>query len=200
MEGRHRMKTVSFCVAALWMACPVSGQEQELRLDAASTRVDWTLGDVLHTVHGTFKLKRGDIRFDPSTGKASGELVVDATSGESGSGARDSRMHKNILESGKYPEIAFVPDKVLGNVSLQGDSEVQLHGSFTIHGGTHELTLAAKCHIDQQRLTAVIEFSVPYQKWGMKNPSTLFLRVDDTVKIGIHAYGRVMTTAAGASR
>jgi hypothetical protein len=30
-------------------------------------------------------------------------------------------------------------------------------------------------------------FEVPYVKWGMKNPSTLMLRVDDKVEIVIHS-------------
>jgi hypothetical protein len=29
-------------------------------------------------------------------------------------------------------------------------------------------------------------FSVPYQKWGMKNPSTFLLHVDDRVEITLH--------------
>ena len=98
-----------------------TGQELSVHLDPASTKIEWTLGDVLHTVKGTFKLKRGDLTFDPSTGKAAGALVVDATSGESGSGARDGRMHRNVLESGKYPEITFVPDRVIGKVNLEGE-------------------------------------------------------------------------------
>ena len=185
------MRVFAFCLAALLPALPVWSQEEQAHLDAASTRVEWTLGDVLHTVHGTFKLKRGDIRFDAATGKASGELVVDAASGESGSGARDSRMHKNILESGKYPDIVFAPDRVVGTVNLQGDSDIQMHGTFTIHGAGHEVTLPVKCHVDQQKLAATLQFAVPYQKWGMKNPSTLFLRVDDNVKIEIHAVGQL---------
>jgi polyisoprenoid-binding protein YceI len=186
------------CLAALLPALPAFSQQEQAHLDAAATRVEWTLGAVLHTVHGTFKLKRGDLRFDLSSGNASGELVVDAASGESGSGARDSRMHKNILETGKYPDIVFTPDRVIGTVNLLGDSDVQLHGTLTIHGAGHEVTLLAKCHIEQQKLQATIQFTVPYQKWGMKNPSTLFLRVDDNVIIDIHAVGQL--TAAGASR
>jgi polyisoprenoid-binding protein YceI len=134
---------------------------------------------VLHTVHGSFLLKRGDIRFDAATGKASGELVVDATSGASGSGARDRNMHKNVLESARYPEIVFRPDRVEGKVTLEGTSHVGLHGMFSIHGAEHEITLPA-----------AIAFAVPYVQWGMKNPSTLFLRVSDKVEISIHTVAR----------
>ena len=34
-----------------------------------------------------------------------------------------------------------------------------------------------------------MHFTVPYQKWGMKNPSTLFLRVSDTVEIDLVGSG-----------
>ena len=70
-----------------------------LQLDPATTQVNFTLGDVLHTVHGTFKLKRGTVKFDPASGHASGLVVVDSTSGDSGSRARDHKMHTEILES-----------------------------------------------------------------------------------------------------
>jgi hypothetical protein len=54
--------------------------------------VEYKLGAVLHTVEGTFALKRGHFSFDPESGRAAGELVVDATSGQSGNGGcRDRR-------------------------------------------------------------------------------------------------------------
>lgn len=192
-------KTLFACLVFLGVGA--YAEDVQLHFDPAATKVEWTLGDVLHTVHGTFKLKRGDLRFDPANGKASGELVVDATSGESGSGARDGRMHKNVLESMKFPEIAFVPDRILGTVNLQGDSDVQVHGSFTIHGMSHELTLPAKTHIDQQKLIATIGFQVPYVKWGMKDPSNFLLHVNNFVQIDIHATGQLSgVTVRSAAR
>src|ERR1700681_1422369 len=60
-------------------AAAASLHEETVIFDPARTTVDFTLGDVLHTVHGTFRLKSGVIHFDPDGGKASGSVVVDAT-------------------------------------------------------------------------------------------------------------------------
>jgi hypothetical protein len=68
---------------------------------------------------------------------------------------------------------------------------VTLHGTFRIHGADHEMDLPVRVRAAAETLTAETEFSVPYVKWGMKNPSTLFLRVGDTVKIDIKAAGRI---------
>jgi len=170
---------------------PALAQQMELQLDPAQTHVEFTLGATLHTVHGTFKLKSGTIQIDAGSGKAVGELVIDAASGESGNGDRDERMHKNILESGKYRDITLTLDRFDGKLNLQGDSDLKLHGQFTIHGGQHQLTLTVKVQINGQQLEADTQFSVPYQKWGMKNPSTFILRVDDAVQIQIHAAGHI---------
>ncbi len=172
------------------LALPAFAEKVDLDIDPATTKVQWTLGDVLHTVKGTFRLKKGDLWFDPDTGKAGGLLVVDATSGESGSSARDGRMHKNVLESAKYPEITFAPDRVDGKVAKGTDSEVQLHGMFTIHGAAHEITLKAKTHWEAQKLTATLAFNVPYVKWGMKDPSTFILKVKDFVEIDVETTAR----------
>ena len=164
----------------------IGGPATALEIDPALTKVEFTLGDVLHTVHGTFQLKRGTIRLDPDGGKASGELVADAASGSSGSGARDRRMNEHILESDRFPEIIFRPDRIEGKVAPQGSSQVQLHGMFSIHGMEHEMMLPFEVDGADGRFTASTSFLVPYVKWGMKNPSTLFLRVNDKVKIEIH--------------
>jgi polyisoprenoid-binding protein YceI len=188
---KHRLKrAASIALALLALSSPVFAEKIDLAMDPAATKVQFTLGDVLHTVHGTFKLTKGSLWFDPATGQAGGLLVVDAASGDSGSGARDSRMNKNVLESAKYPEITFAPDRVDGAVARTGDSEVQLHGMFTIHGGTHELTMKVRTHMQPPQLTADISFTVPYVKWGMKDPSTFVLKVKDFVDIDIHAVAR----------
>ena len=173
------------------LAVSAVAQNTAFQLDPAQTTVKFTLGDVLHTVHGTFHLKQGALQFEPVSGKISGEILVDAKSGESGSGVRDRKMHKEILESERYPEIAFRPDKIEGAVASQGKSSVEVHGMFSIHGVDHEITVPAEVEVSADHWTATVHFTVPYTKWGMKNPSTLFLRVNDSVEIDLMAAGSV---------
>jgi polyisoprenoid-binding protein YceI len=182
-----------FLLFVLLAASSLEAQQRQVRLDTDLTKVTFSLGDVLHTVHGTFRLTKGDLWFDPASAKAGGKLVVNGASGDSGSHARDSRMSKSILESDIYPEIAFTPDHLDGAVNLSGHSESKLHGVFAIHGATRDLTMNIKTDIQQNRVTATADFIVPYVEWGMKNPSTLFLRVNDTVSIEIHAVGEINT-------
>jgi polyisoprenoid-binding protein YceI len=119
----------------------------------------------------------------------SGNLIVDATSGQSGNHSRDHKMHKEILESDRYPVISFRPDRVEGNVATLGTSNIQVHGMFSIHGADHELTMPVKVEVFPDHWTADTHFTIPYVKWGIKNPSTFVLRVSESVEIDIHASG-----------
>jgi polyisoprenoid-binding protein YceI len=168
-----------------------AAQSVAFQLDPQRTTITFTLGDVLHTVRGSFRLKQGSLRLDPASSKLAGEIAVDARSGDSGSGMRDRKMHREILESDRYPEISFHPDRVDGTVSLQGKSSVRLHGTFSIHGTDHELTVPADVEVLSDHWTATLHFAVPYVSWGMKNPSTLFLRVSESVDIDLSAAGTV---------
>ena len=176
MRSKLLLTGLAVCAAA-W------GQDIVLNPDPAHTSVQFNLSATLHTVHGHFKLKRGAIRFNPATGRVSGEMVVDATSGNSGDAGRDRRMHQDILESAKYPEIVFAPDRIDGAVAPQGASQIQVHGVFRIHGAAHEITLPIEVRMNNGQASARTNFTIPYVRWGMHNPSTLFLRVSDKVEI-----------------
>jgi polyisoprenoid-binding protein YceI len=175
---------LGFCGQAL-------AQNTTLQFDPAQTHIEWTLDTALHTVHGTFTLKRGMIHFDPVSGKADGELVVDTASGESGNRLRDHRMHREILETRHYPEILFVPARVEGKINLNGTSHVQVHGELTIHGDSHAFVLPIEARAEQGQLTATTSFGIRYMDWGIKNPGKFFLTVGDTVHLTINAAGRL---------
>jgi len=181
-------------VSALFaLISPLAAQQTELKLDPAKARIDWTLGATMHTVEGTFRLKSGDIVFNSKTGEASGQLIVDATSGDSGNKKRDADMNKNVLESAKYPEIIFSPKHVIGFAPGQASSTVQLAGTFTIHGASHELTLTVPLTANNTSVEAHTKFSIPFVEWGMKNPSTFLLHLNDHVNVQAVAQIRLAT-------
>src|SRR5689334_17610935 len=157
------------------LSVPALGQSLLLQVDAAASRVGYTLGAVGHTVHGTFRVKSGEIRIDTVNHSATGSVIADAASGDSGNSGRDSRMNKSVLESDRFPEISFKPDHLSGKLNPEGPSDIELHGTFTIHGTPHELTAPVHVEFAGGRFNATVRFPVPYVKWGMKNPSTLFL-------------------------
>jgi polyisoprenoid-binding protein YceI len=197
--NRHDSRTLMphrLCVGLLLLtialrAETLRAQEMTLELDPANTRINFTLEATLHTVHGTFALKSGTIHFNPATGSASGLVVVDATSGDTENKSRDSKMHKEILESKRYPEITFTSTKLSGKVELQGDSRVQLDGIFKLHGTEHPMTLTLAVQAKGNVLSAQTHIVIPYIAWGLKNPNTLFLHVSDKVEVDISAVGHV---------
>jgi polyisoprenoid-binding protein YceI len=167
-----------------------------LNLDVAQSKLHWTLDSTLHTVHGTFNLKRGVVKFDPATGSASGEFVVSATSGESGNDSRDKKMHDEILQSARYPDVIFRPTKIEGKVAVAGTSEVQLHGNFLLHGSEHNLTVPVHAELTGDHWKGTAKFSVPYIQWGLKSPNTFLLKAAPVVDIELELSGTLQRGVA----
>jgi polyisoprenoid-binding protein YceI len=112
----------SLLAAILFLALTrigVAAQDTALQLDPQHTTINFTLGDVLHTVHGTFQLKQGALRLSAPSGKLTGKIVVDARSGDGGGAMRDRKMQKEVLQSHRYPDIVFRADRVDGDVTPQ---------------------------------------------------------------------------------
>ena len=181
-------------------AAPLRSEAVVLIVDPVHSTVHYTVDSTLHAVHGTFAVKRGTLRLDPESGRATGEFVVDAASGSSGNQARDKKMHSEVLKSARFPEIAFRPDRVEGAIRTQGASHARLHGSFVILGSEHEFTLPVQGELGRDHWEASANFSIPYNDWGLKNPGNLFLRVGHSVTIEVHLAGSVQAQSAAASR
>jgi polyisoprenoid-binding protein YceI len=167
-----------------------SVQGISLDVDPTQSKVHYTVDTTLHTVHGTFAIKKGSlVKIDPETGKASGEVAVYATSGDSGNTSRDERMHKEILESSKYPDMIFRPNQVEGKVSSSGTSDVKLHGVLLIHGGQHDVVAQVHAELLGDHWKGTASFDVPYIQWGIKDPSNWMLKVKPVVNINVDMAG-----------
>src|SRR2546429_162791 len=173
-----------------------SASEIVLGIDPAKSKVYWTLGSTVHTVHGSFAFKKGNLRLDTSTGKASGEIIVDAASGNSGNDSRDRKMHKEVLESARYAEVIFRPDRVEGKITPQGTFAVQVHGLLVLHGSEHELTVPVQAELAGDHWTGSATFNVPFIDWGLKNPSNFLLKQNHAGDIELQLKGKLQKPTA----
>ena len=190
MLNRSRTRLLVLFVLVLGLrVSPAFSQEKSLELDPAQSAVHFTLKSSLHTVHGTFTITSGKVSFDPATGKTMGLIIVSATSGESGNKGRDSKMHKEIIESQRYPEISFAPQEIKGHLELEGNSHVEIKGEFRLLGQDHEIVIPVTVRSEHSGVTVDSDFSIPYIAWGLKNPSTFILRASDMVQVNVHAIG-----------
>jgi polyisoprenoid-binding protein YceI len=179
-------------LAAAIPARPAAASELILKLDPTQTRIDFTLSATLHQVEGTLALTSGEIRFDPATGAASGRVVVDAKSAQTGSAGRDRTMHDEVLESARYPQIVFEPERLAGTFDRPGASRITLSGTVEVHGARHPVVLPAEVEVGPGgALTGTATFEVPFVEWGMKDPGNFLLRVAKKVTVTVRLSGAV---------
>jgi polyisoprenoid-binding protein YceI len=175
----------------LFLAPNVLAQHRSFNIDSDTSAVNFSLGDVLHSVHGTFHVQSGSVDFDGSASKISGSVVVAAGSGKSGNDSRDHKMSTEILDAMHFADVSFAPRSYQGAIAPSGDSTIQVTGTFTLHGAAHELTVPMQIHMEGTACTAKAHFTVPYVKWGLKDPSTFVLRVAKEVEIDLTLVGRL---------
>lgn len=190
-------------IIAVVLACiPAWAGERVLRFDPETTEVSFIVEATGHDVHGMLVLRDGEIRFDPQTGEASGQIAIDARGADTGNKKRDKTMHNKVFESEQYPLFRFVPTHIEGQVADSGTSEIALHGTLSIHGDEHPLVLPATVEMIDGHLKAKTTFPIPYVEWGMHNPSMFILRVAKVVEVTVSTEGTLTDTVqpAQASR
>jgi len=186
------MKTIapSLLLALPLLLVPAAlAQHQTFAVNPEASEVAFSLGGSGHHVNGTFHVQSGSISFDRATAKISGSVVVAAGSGNSGEPGRDKKMNSDVLDVAHFTEVSFVPQSYQGNLAPTGDSTIQVTGVFTLHGTPHDLTVPMQIHIEGSSLTAKTHFTVPYVKWGLKDPSIFILKVAKEVDIDLKLVG-----------
>lgn len=173
-------------------AAVATAAELHIELDPEATSISFTLGATLHTVEGRVSLASGSLDLDPESGAVSGEIVVDATSADTGNDSRDEDMHTKVLMSDTYPRIVVRPERLAGEVAEQGTSQVKLTGRMELAGTSHEITVPLDVTVDGDSFSATAEFTVPYVEWGLEDPSKFLLRVDKVVDVTVETEGTIV--------
>jgi len=169
------------------LAGPASAQTGEmlvLHLDPERSTLDFVLDATLHTVRGSLGRPSGRIAFDPASGWATGQVVIDLARADTGIDRRDKKMHEKVLATDRYPEAVYTIDRIDLPASLQqGRNDVQLHGVLELQGKTHEVAVPAVAEVEGDQVTATGWIDVPYVDWGLPDPSFFVLRVGKTVRV-----------------
>jgi polyisoprenoid-binding protein YceI len=182
----------AFAVGLLLVAAsPASSAPAVLTLDPNDAQVRFEVDSTLHRVHGTVRLVSGEVHFDTDGGDATGRVELDARSADTGSSMRDGVLHDSLLESGRYPQVVFLPDRVDVVRRDGAHAVVRIGGHVEIHGDVHPLAIDARVSLDGDRAEVSGGFPIPYVAWGMEDPGNFVLSVDDVVEVAFVAKGRL---------
>lgn len=165
-------------------------------LDPATSRVTFTLAATGHTVAGEMKVLEGAVEFEPTGGAASGRIVVDARSANTGNTGRDEKMHREVLETHKFPHFELEVAALQGTLAERGTSELVLEGTIALHGVRKPIRVPLEVVRSGDRLGAEGSFVVPYVAWGLKDPSVFVLRVAKEVTVQLDINGRLTVAPA----
>jgi polyisoprenoid-binding protein YceI len=111
------------------MTQPASGT-YALDPERTTVRADVKAMFGLMTVHGTFRLRAGQVTIAPEPGASSVQASIETGSYSSGHATRDADVvSAALLDAGAYPEITFT-----GREARRDGDEWVVTGSVTAHG------------------------------------------------------------------
>ncbi|MCC6273588.1 MAG: YceI family protein, partial [Deltaproteobacteria bacterium] len=146
----------------------------------------------------TFEVRdyAGEIRFDPKDPGASSvkiqiksqTLALKTQATEQDRMNIEMRTHEKVLQSEKFPEIAYVSDRVQVWKTGEGRYDVDVQGHLTLHGVTRSVPLRASVQVRGNRFEAAGEAPVSQKEFKIKSYAYQggALRVADEVKISFN--------------
>jgi hypothetical protein len=185
------MKSFAVFALAVILGPTALAQHQTFAVNPEASDVKMKLNTTHEVVNGTFHVQSGSINFDRTASHISGTVIVAAGSGKTGNDSRDKKMNKDILKVDQFTTVSFAPKTYKGTIAPSGDSTIQVSGVFTLLGTAHDLTILMQIHIDGSKATAKGQFVVPYVQWGLKNPSFLIWKAENTVGIDLYLVGQI---------
>jgi polyisoprenoid-binding protein YceI len=178
-------------IAAVAALAPVAVRSEELVLTLApeKTSATFRVRATVFDIDGVLAMGPGQIRFDPVTGAASGQITIDLRGTKTGSRLRDWEMHRRVLETERYPLVVFRLDRMLGTLAPSGTSDLVLAGIVTMHGAEHAMVVPVRATVSGDTVSAEALFEIPYVAWGLRDPSLLFLRVAPVAVVSVKTGG-----------
>jgi polyisoprenoid-binding protein YceI len=129
-----------FILAAAVIALPTSAAlADSYTIDPEHTFPNFTISHLgFSTMHGRFDKTSGKLDLDMQKKTGSVEIVIDATSVDTGHAKRDQHLKSpDFFNTGEFPEIKFKSTKV----TFTGDKVTSVDGELTIMKTTKPVTL-----------------------------------------------------------
>jgi polyisoprenoid-binding protein YceI len=133
----------------------------------------------------------GEINLLEDIDQSQFQITVQAASLKVASDASDKdrreierTMNEDVLESGRYPEIAYSCSSIASSKTGEGQYWSALNGELALHGVTRNLTVPTRVFISGDTLKAAGSFSILQSDYGIKPVSVAggSLKVKDEVK------------------
>jgi polyisoprenoid-binding protein YceI len=169
-------------------------------VDANSSGVLWFLG---HNHHIAARDFTGEIQITPGMIESASLLlrIKAASLAETGEHFTEqqkqiitSTMHKQVLETAKYPEIVFKSAKVTNKKKIaENQYEVLIEGDLTLHDVTRRIAIPARVELGGETIRATGNFEFDRDDYNVKAKAIKWgtIRVDDDMKLSFDILARI---------
>lgn len=175
-------------------------REFEIRNDGGS-RIQFISDAPLETITGVSSHVTGEVRVDPNNlSAARGTVRVRVASIRTGVDLRDEHLRGDgWLDAENHPNATFEIRRVEGASRLEPNqsTRVRIHGRFTIHGVTRDVTANARvrliplndelrrAHIDGDVIRAQASFRVELEDYDVSVPLPVRLKVSNEIRVNV---------------
>ena len=193
----------ALALASLGLVLVAGSAEAQSRTFTATSgsRIQFVSDAPLERTTGTSTTVNGSITIDPTNlASVSGHISVPVTSLHTGSDLRDEHLHSSTwLDAPAHPDATLTITSATGATSLPAGEVVrlQLHGTFSIHGVTHDVTIPAQVRYlpasDELRsqgitgdlIRAQAQFTVMLPDYNVSVGPLVRLKVSDTITVNV---------------
>ncbi len=113
------------------------------------------------------------------------QLSVAARSVTTGLALRDGQMHREQLQSDRYPTIAFEGTVATDAARVVGTFPAMAHGRLTLRGVTRPLSAPVQVTPLPDGFRGSTEFELRMSEFGIPTPRFLFFVAEDVVRVTV---------------
>lgn len=113
------------------------------------------------------------------------QLSVAARSVTTGLALRDGQMHREQLQSDRYPTIAFEGTVATDSARVVGTFPAMAHGRLTLRGVTRPLSAPVQVTPLPDGFRGSTEFELRMSEFGIPTPRFLFFVAEDVVRVTV---------------